>query len=198
MAVFALGNIYRASVRWLYGGSDEQVNVWHFQVMGGIPATEAEELADFSEVLEDLYGTVPTFFPTALVHQDVTLYNETLNNPMVSIGALTALNGTSGTDPLPTGVAAFIYAKTNRSRTIGRKFLPVFTEGHTAAGVWTSTVTDELVLMGNRWRLGDVGANGMEVQFGVFGPTGGWRVPISTSYSLQPAYQRRRRIGSGR
>lgn len=198
MAIFELGNIYRASVRWLYGGSDEQVNVWHFQVMGGIPATEADELADFEEVLVDLYGTVPTLMTSSLVHQDVTLYNETLDAPMVSIGAISDLNGTSGSDPLPTGVAAFIYAKTNRSRTIGRKFLPTFAETHTSAGVWSVTVTDELTLMGNRWRLGDVGANGMEVQFGVFGPVGGWRVPISTNYSLQPAYQRRRRIGSGR
>lgn len=198
MAVFELGHVYRASVRWLLNGSDEQVNVWHFQVVGGIPGSDAAQLAEFEEALVTLYGGTIACMVDDLVHQDVNLFDETIDAPMVGIGAITDLNGTESGDPLPAGVSAFIYAKTNRSRTIGRKFLPVFSETLTTGGVWGSTVLTELPLMGNRWRLGIVTSGDMEVQFGVYGDVGGWRVPISTHYSLQPAYQRRRRIGSGR
>lgn len=197
MAFLESGHIYSAAVRWRYGTGDDQVNVWHFECVGDVAPTEAEQRADLEEALVDLYGLVPSFMSDQLTHLDVTVFDITASAPTVGLGAISDLDGTNSNEALPSGVSAFLYAKTNRSHTIGRKFLPTFVRNYVVSGVWTSTVTDELVLMGNRWRLGFVAANETELQFGVYGAAGGWRTPISTAYSIVPAYQRRRRFGAG-
>lgn len=191
------GDLLRCSVVWKYGSADEQINVWHVGVADPA-AVETDLLDDIEEYFGWLYAEVVALCTTSLVHDRIEIFNVSQNTPEPWVGQVAALNGASGSDPLPTGVAAMIYARTSQSRVIGKKYMPTWVESVLTAGVWTQTGLDALDDIRTRWGAVYAATHGTDFRSGIYSAAHAQMYyPISSTSVATPAYQRRRKLGRG-
>ena len=110
-------------------------NVYHWIRDGTDPISDAAHVAGIKAKVETAYADLVTAIPSGIVEQlcfvDRIEYNEVLDEWRVveNIGTFTPTFATAaGTEGLPFQCAPFIYFKTTRPRTVGKKFLFPFLE----------------------------------------------------------------------
>lgn len=194
-------DVIRAACVWKLNGADEIVNVFHLQVFDAASLIEDANLnLGVAAWFERAYFTsnVVGSVSNEVLHDRIEMYNVTLDAPLLDVGRIPELDGDSTGERLPEGVAGLVIARTAKKRRVGRKFLPVFTEGASSSGQWASGVLTTMAAFGDYWRTDFV----TEEDFSLRGVVGGegtplWSPIIQTLARTLPAYQRRRRIGRG-
>ena len=179
-------------------GSDEMVNVYHVHVTDDNSQSQANIYDDIAEYLEAIYSPLIGAMPTQVTFEQIEFFNVSKDTPEAIINWPTLTAGTVSGEFLPEGVSCLMFARTIAKGVLGRKFMPVFTEGNYTAGLWTAAT---LVAMGTSaaaWITQFTGTNGVVLTPGV------WRkayniMAFFTEAVIRniPAYQRRRKRNVG-
>lgn len=199
MAV-TVGDIIRVAARHKWNNIDDVVNVFHVNV-GAIPGVGGNNtlfLQDVRAWLISAYTEIQGEMSSEVEPGDITAYNITDDEPIgqISWGAYTGGSGTG--DGLPPGVAALVLWRTTVKRTVGKTYLPPFTEGQQANGSLTAGALAAVDQFGTTLRDPFTGANMYQVAFAIYKRSAG-TTHVPTGHTASPilAYQRRRRPGTG-
>lgn len=177
---------------------DEVVNTYQFRKTDAGTITDANALDDLEAIILQILAIIKALAGAATVWQRIRAQNltqDTLLGEQIHGAPIVGTNGTASGAP---GVAALLSLKTNVPRVVMRKYWGPLAEnsindsGLMGAGQ-AAVLTDAADLM----LVPFTEANGTW-EFGYDSPkVGGWITPQSASFTLVPAYQRRRRQGVG-
>lgn len=192
-------DLLRLGVIWAMTDSgDEQVNVIHVQIANIVAQTQTDILDDLQEYLDDLYSDVAASMTDKLAHQRVDIFNVTQDTPEVGLTRIAGMDGTNGGERLPYQAAMTVWFRTNVSRHIGRKFIPLFTEAALSDGKFITAVQNDGAAFAVKFITEYVASNGVHIQAGIYDRSAGIARPIiSYGVSNTPRTQRRRRLAVG-
>lgn len=177
------------------------VNVFYFKADFDSTQQDDDVIGEIESWIETLYTTIIDAVSDLVTLGELTIYvyNATLNqwdnhgtgSPSVTFAEVSEM--------LPHGVSALVRHYSVEPRTIGRKYLPGFAEGEADDGVWGAVTLTALAAFGAAWGVS------IEIdELNILWP-GVWTTKALVVYKLSPsyvvladpAYQRRRRPGSG-
>lgn len=188
----------RSAVIWLSDDNNQQVNVFTYQVTDIIAQTQDEIRNDISEYFSNLYSAVVGGVSNRLDHFNTTMFNITADTPEVSLGRDSTLDGTNSGQMLPLQVTALCWMLTTRSRTIGKKYLPTFTEGAWDGSRWSAGDQSNMADFCSKWVAPFIGTNSVAIKAGVYHKATATMLPgIEARFGLTARIQRRRRPGVG-
>lgn len=195
---FFPANIAVVTAKLVQTGNDQDVqNTYVISSFSG-PTDDASAIADISEWLEAIYTPIQGQISTLVAFSAININNISRSEVTGDLSWPNLVAGTNAGDILPSGVAALCLQRTGVSRRVGRKYYGVFTEAALAAGQWVSGTINDLGAAIAVASDPYVGANGVGFVPYVYDRTlGTLREVTSTAVSFEPAYQRRRRRGSG-
>ena len=191
-------DVVRITAGMLFGGTEDQQNVYHVLKVSGGSVADTVFMADVAAQLEVMYTFLVARQITTLSYDQITgkkvfggsdLMPDT-SWPTLTTGALTA-------DGLPLPVAALIAGQTTGSRRQGRKYLGGFTEVDNVNGVLQTTLVTAVVNYGAAW-IADFVSGGNTYRFGVFNVLSTVFTPFVSALILGAfRTQRRRTAGFG-
>lgn len=188
----------RATARMSFGLAASVQNVFAFKLIGSALG-DTVAMQDLAEELDDWYTCINPQIVDNQTYVDIDGFNLTQDSPLPETSWPSKTVGGSASDPTPSGAAALVTFRTNFSRRRGRKFLGVMGEGNIGAnGQWNTTLMTNLATFGAQLLDPFVGQVSGETWLPVI-----WSVlkagmlPTEAVVSAIPAYQRRRRIGTG-
>lgn len=182
-----------------YRDAGELANVYQFQNVGSTIATEAALLEDMDGIVSFIYDLIKAIYHTAVVWNRfrVKYVGEEYVSGVVDLD--TPVAGTAAVEIGPAGVAALLYMPTGVSRQQLRKYfgtlspdIIVPSTGVLGAGAIAAVANvgaallEPFEMLNSDWQYGRA-----------LLPTAGFVTPVSASVSVQPAYQRRRKVGVG-
>lgn len=191
-------DIIEAAARMEYDGVDDVINTYQFQLTSALTVSDAQTLIDLLVILEELYTLIVTSQTTFLSYRDIRFTNVTQDLLLGTVGWPTLTVGTGAVDAIPPGVASLANFNTNIPRVTLRKYfggldLDNLDQDGTFTAVFGLVMADiqafllEAQIQGNDvWRYGYLSPK-----------TGTFVVPVGSSWTDIPAYQRRRKQGRG-
>lgn len=178
-------------------GIDVQ-NVYHLQVLETGGVDDDDLVDDMGEYLEDVYGVLNNTFANNVVYD---LYKATNVTADVDLGTHpwpSLTQGGGAVNMLPTGDSGLVLGRTNTPGRVGKKYFGPFTSNALADGYWTAGVVATLAdAMAEVWSpfISALANSYTPVILGRDDGVG--RVVREATASAVPAYQRRRRPGTG-
>jgi hypothetical protein len=191
-------DLLRLTARLRFQASSDIQNVFYMHYAGGSPISDDDAIDDMGEYLEGGYSELVSRLADDVTFLDYRVVNLTAD---VDLGynpwpVLTA--GTNVNDTLMPGVAGLIRALTSNPGHEARKFVGPFSEGNTLNGTYQAGLVTALGDAGDAWYSPFLSTLGNSWQPVVYDrETTQKRVPVSVVASGNPAYQRRRRVGTG-
>jgi hypothetical protein len=196
MAINA-GDVIRATAKLLSDTGDSIQNVFHFKA-GAYIAADNDGISDITAFLDALYDNIDTDLHLGMDFDSINLFNVDQDKSYGDIGwpSLTSCTG-SGERYAP-GVCLLVSLRTGYSRKLGRKYLGFFGEGKLSSGIFAgSVVTNALAFAADLLGSFTGGTSGESWLPGIPTKEGGFLGFTEGLVNTNPAYQRRRRIGSG-
>jgi hypothetical protein len=196
MAINA-GDIIRATAKLLSDTGDSVQNVFHFKAGAGISA-DADGIDDITAFLDAAYDYIDTDLHQAMDFDSINLFNvdQAKSYGDVAWPSLTSCSG-AGERYAP-GVALLISFRTGYSRKLGRKYLGFYGEGKLSSGVFAGSVLTAAANFAAPFLAPFVGGTSGETWLpGIPTKEGGFLGFTEAVVNGNPAYQRRRRVGSG-
>lgn len=151
MAIFA-GAILRSSVNFLLDDGTLYQNVYHHRRTGpGLLLTDAQHVAAISSWAETMYAELDDQVSLSITEQlssvDRVEFIEGAWEVTENIGVFTIsfVPTASAASAMPNQISPFVTFKTERPKTIGRKFLFPFTEVGFTEGLLTAGATAAMV-----------------------------------------------------
>ena len=201
-----LNDVLRVVAEWDMSTDGIAQLVWHYLVTAGNNDDPDDVLDDIVTNLNTAWANVAGDISNLLEGADIELLQYDFGNHRwdgVSSQPLTAVDGTSGTGFLPHGTAGLCKLWTEANRRQCRKYVPGLTEDEVAAGIIPPATITNLALFATD--LDDViSAPLTTLTFGSFNVLPASALYETFSKSIQtagaeavPAYQRRRRPGTG-
>lgn len=147
-------DILRVSVNFELGDGTQYQNIYHM-IRDGEDVHSVQDHLDAIEVKMELaYADIQTLVPLDVTEQlcfvDRVEFNEIVDEWRIveNVGTFTPLFEPSGdTQGLPYQCSPYIYFKTDRPRTVGKKFLFPITEFFQSDGVMTPAAVTAIVAM---------------------------------------------------
>ena len=182
-----------------YRDAGELANVYQFQNVGVNIPTEAALLEDMDGIVSFIYDLIKALYHTAIVWNRfrVKYVGEEFVSGVIDLD--TPVIGTASTAIGAAGVAALLFFPTGNSRQQLRKYFGTVSPdniipstGVLGSGALTSltnlgaAMLEPFEMLNSSWQYGRAVL-----------PGSGFVVPVSASVSVQPAYQRRRKVGVG-
>ena len=190
--------VVRASAVLFSNTTGQSVNVFHVKVIDDLSQTEAVLLAEIAEYIDEIYSKINTRVTDNLGYQSIEMFDVSANEPLPPEEWPVQTVGGSAASTLPEGVAALSIAPTRKSKTIGKKYWPVFTEDQLANGVWEASTVTNVQLAADVWIADFQKASGALYTPGLWNRVTSLFTPFVSSRTSQvPAYQRRRKRGVG-
>jgi hypothetical protein len=197
------GDIAKIDVQWYASGIGFAANVFQAKLLQDSPhsISDSYTTATMKDWIERVMAPMETHVVVDVDIVQASIYRK--------VGPLWNLQGTTSIvfvpasigDPLPSGVAALIRAKTYVSKVEGKKYLPGLSELSQTAGLWVAGVLSDLALVAVQWISGfdDLSDSTSHWYPGV------WSLKTLDFQSFAPdavipdvpAYQRRRKQGVG-
>ena len=192
------GDVIRVAPIWYWNSTSQIVNVHALLLGPTVGGTQLEIRDDIAQYLDVLYGPIVGAMPNTVINSGISLFNYSLGNPEIGIGADSNLDGSNANQVLPLMSCPFVWMRTGVSRVIGKKFLPPFTENSWDGNMWNSTTQGQLRDFCDIWLAPFVADNGTNIQSVVWRKdTSTYELPLDTNYSSYARTQRRRRPGVG-
>lgn len=192
-------NIVRVAAKMTVAGIADCLNVYHVVCQQGTSGgTDAAYRLAIQEYIAALYATIAAVTSNAVTSVVLELFNESTDNPEAPLAWTPAFAGGDAGQLLPSGVAGFVWLRTNVSRVQGRKYLPPSTETQNGVGAWVAGYQAAAAAFGAFLLVAFTASNGAVIQYGVFRPIpGSLAFPTSAGVASDARYQRRRRAGVG-
>lgn len=197
----AVFDVIRVAARQSASLVNDQVNVMHFSVHTvPTPNTDAQVMTDIGTIVSTCFAEIESFIPTIIDPIDLTFYNVTTDAPMGQITWPGPYNGgTASGEVLPLHDSALLLMQTSVKRTVGRIYLPTFTEASQNTSQWVAGVVTAVDSFASMLLVDTVptASNG-EYRYGVYKRgTGAMAFPNSARLAKSVAVQTRRKPGRG-
>lgn len=195
---FDNGGILVVQAEGTFNGLSKVINSYQLLLTDGGPVTYEDWRDDIRDWGDALYTLVKAVCNVLMVFEGV---RGEFTQGVCSSGFIpfvTPLTGELLGDPVPSGVAALISFPTGVSRVVPRKYFGVLDAGVIDTnGNLADTTFGDFNAIGAYLRDPQT-INGRTWQYGYLSPkTSSFEVPFSAVLSQTPAYQRRRRVGTG-
>jgi len=192
------GDVLEATARAEFNGVEDVVNVYQIKYTGASPKTDDAAMLEVADFLDTTYQIASSAQSTNLIYREISFRNLTQGLIMGSKPWPTLTAGSGGGASNATGVAGLISLATGIAKVVLRKYLGGYIATVMEAdGTFTSAFLAGLLAFGARL-LDMATITGGNYEYGYLSPkTGSWEVPTSVSATDVPAYQRRRKQGSG-
>jgi len=182
-------------------GSVIAVNVYYFEADFIADQTDPAVVNALEAWIEALYGQLGTPLSSEVSLGEMRVYRAT------GVPVVWDLRGTgtpsvsfvNAADMLPHGVSFLSRAYTERSLTIGRKYVPGFTEEDQTDGDWTVPGLADMANFNVKWGTQHEISVNNTLNPSIYSTVTGFVYNLTNEFVLlaQPAYQRRRRPGVG-
>lgn len=149
------GDILRVSVNFELGDGTQYQNIYHYVRDGSDPQSDATHISAIESRVEAMYATIDDVVTDDVTSQlcfvDRVEFNEILDEWRVveNIGTFTPeFTPTEASEAIPYQSAPFIVFKTQRPRSVGKKFLFPFGEVHQDSTILTGGAVAAMVAFG--------------------------------------------------
>lgn len=198
------GDILRIAVRQTGATGNDLVNVYHADVTAGAPATNADALTDIRDWIDSAYSSMNAVIHGSVNPLDIKVDKVQLVGGIIqlieNIGTIswgTLYNPAGSGDPLPSGVAGLVLLRTLVGKVFGKKFIPGMIEPQINGDTLQSTVLSALAAYALDFVVTYVGS-AISLDGGILSTrTNQFEYFVEADVSSIPAYQRRRRPGTG-
>lgn len=124
------GDVLRVTAKMSFLGNDVQ-NVYHLRCFVTIPPTNDIVLGAVANWLDDAYSAVNDIISDQIVYDTINVWNLTDDEFIGETVWPTLTGGAQVGDPLPPQTSALVNFGTWYPKSLGKKFLPVMTDGQT-------------------------------------------------------------------
>lgn len=198
MADIENGDILRIGATWQYEGTYEVTNVWHVKVTAGGGIDYPAASLDIQDYMEAIYNDIDGALANDMITDYLTLANMTQLTTFGAFAWQNQLQGTLADALLAPGVCCFAWARTLKPRVQIRKYFGCYTIGNLLNGLFTAatlaSVEAAMTTHIQSYALGPaLTMIGVAYNRTLLTST----EAISVSSRAEPAYQRRRKRGSG-
>lgn len=192
------GDVVEVAVIAEHDGTEDVVNVHHYQVSGSTYTTEADFITDLKSLVVALITVYKGMASVLTVYKRFRAQIITQTGAGVMVELDSEIPGTATGTAMPPGVAALCVLRTSAKNGNLKKYVGVpatvmlDTDGSWASFVQTLGATAIAFLLAPQTKT-----------YGTFTfgnwrkETSTWYTPTSGYFNLEPAYQRRRRRGRG-
>ncbi len=149
------GDILRISVNFELEDGTQYQNIYHYIRDGTDVFSDAAHITAIGTRMAAMYATIDDFVPSAVTPQlsfvDRVEFNEIVDEWRVveNIGTFTvSFTPTEATDSLPYQSAPFLVFKTQRPKSVGKKFLVPFGEAHQEGTILTAGAVTAMTAYG--------------------------------------------------
>lgn len=175
------------------------MNIFYFKA--GFIAEQPDSVVagGMESFVESFYGTLATMIEETIVLGDLQCYVRGVARWDLIKTRTPDVTFTNIEDILAHGVSALLRAYTENPRTIGRKYIPGFTETNLNAGAWSAGALTALANAAAAWITNEELSTNNELLPGIWSTTGSnvEEMTGQTVIPVFPGYQRRRRPGVG-
>lgn len=192
------GDVIRATAVMQLHGTDDQMNVFHVQIDSEGPASDEDVQAEIGTWLEAIYTCILSHLLNSVQFIEIQHYNVTQDVPMTTTNWPSLTFGSLDADDLPWGVSALVSMKTAAKRVGGRKYFGGLATSDIAdGGTWVTGLATLFACVLLKM-VGNQGGTNVDMYPGVWSEgTALWHPFTEASFDYVPAYQRRRRPGTG-
>lgn len=191
-------DIWRVTAK-LFGDDNVSIqNVWHIRKVSVGTVADSLALDDIAGALDGLYEGIDDIISTEVSPEEIGFYDVTNDVPLPSQDWDTFAGGAAGGVAVPSGVAYLLLLRTGVKRVTGRKFFGQGASGYLTGGNWNVSALTPLAAMGALVITSFIGASSGDIfQWGTVDQFGAFWSFNEAVVKGEPAYQRRRRLGSG-
>lgn len=192
-----IGDKIRITARMTFAGVNDVQNVYHVSASGGASETDANFMAAMSAFLEARYGSINITVSDAIAYLDILGFNITKGLPLVPVGWGFLTQGLDTSEPTSPQVSPTVIWRTNRARSIARKFLPITGEANLDAGLLSTALLTNLANFAAAF-IGNIPMGLVNVQFITLNKLTGLAATYENSIvPVDTRTQRRRRRSVG-
>lgn len=194
----SLGDIIEVVAQMVIGVDVTILNVFHARVDEAGGVSDEDVVDDLGEWMDGVYDNIDSNMEENVDFDLITYKNISAEVDLGASGWPTLTSGGYVGERLPEGVAGLSLARTGAPRHAGRKYWGGFGEGHVADGLWGPSVLANMAAAASDAYTPFTSSNGYEyTPVVVDRTTGEGREPNTLVTTNVPAYQRRRRPGTG-
>lgn len=198
MADVDTGDVLRLGTVWRFLAAYDIANVWYVRVTAGGGLGWGDAADDMAEYAADIYDEIDTYLTNNMATSYLTLQNVTQDTTYGAFSWAAPITGGASEENTALGVACLTWARTYKPRVQIRKYFGVFTEAMMSDGLWVATCTSACAAAMAIHTASFVGTNGLTVLGVAYNRTLGTTTDAtSIATTSEPAYQRRRKRGSG-
>lgn len=191
------GEIARVTALLNFQSSDDVQNTWHLIKVSGANSDTAVTLA-CQEFMELLYNIIVGRLGLSLTFDAIDIFFIPGSQALGQFPWLSLVAGTDAASVQPPGVALLTLARTGVSKRIGKKFLGVSTEGQMTSGLWNSAFVLDALALTLAAYTNFTASNGVTLRAVVYDRLlKVARDGVAFLAEPNPAYQRRRKVGTG-
>ena len=122
------GDVVRVTAKMVVA-SEDVVNVYHWQNAGAATVSDAAVHAALASAIDTAMTYLLTWIPDTETFTTIESFNVSADAPMVEAPWPTLTVGGAILDRMPSQVAALLTFPTGTARSLGKKYLGVFSEG---------------------------------------------------------------------
>lgn len=173
-------------------------NVYHVRITSAGPIDDTDLQDAAAEFLEDIYTEINSRISDEQLYNSINIFNYTNQQVFGSISWPSLTAGLNTGDLLAPGVSALAIGRTGVSRRVGRKYFGVFTEDSITDGFFSAATIVDIADAAEIAYGPYTATNGVEFEGGVYDRVNIiFRTILDVTATGNPAYQRRRRQGTG-
>lgn len=193
-----VGDIIELVLEGEFDDTEDVFNVFQFQVTQNGWTDEDDYFEDLKELAEALINVIKVVSSALVVWRRLRARNKTTSSAAIQLELDAPIAGSGASNPLPPGSAYLIGFRTSESGILLRKFIGVpIEDANDSTGQWSATTIGLLTDIADLL-LAEIVTNHGGFQYGHKSTKSlAWLVPTGAYVSAEPAYQRRRRRGSG-
>lgn len=191
-------DVWRVTARMTGDDGVAIQNVWFVRktTIGVSPDDQSRD--DIAGALDGIYDSLSVYLVNDTLPLDIQFYDVTNDTPMPAHPWSAFSGGASGNEPVPSGVAYLIVFNTGVKRVQSKKYFGQCDSGYLSNGNWNSTLVTGLSLIAATIIENFVGPTTADAfQWGVVDKLGAFWDWNEAFVKSEPAYQRRRRFGTG-
>lgn len=193
-----VGAIFQVDVMGRWSSAADVINSFQLQYVDG-PTVDRETLwTDIGDWAYELYDIVKDICNVLMVvdHYRVAHLNGNCSSGTLELAS--SIPGALTNDAYASGVAALTLYRTGIKRVVMRKYWGGLDESMVNEGGGMSATALGVLAVVNDFLIDPFVIDTRTYQYGYFSPkTAQFQVPINATRAAYPAYQRRRRVGSG-
>jgi len=202
MADWNDGDVIRATAKMSVNGVYDIQNVFHW-TYGGAPVAASTAITALAQAIDDMYDSIEPEISQNVQFTEIDIQNVTQGEVYAAVDwPVQNTGGNSGGTLMPLSNALLVVGRTNRSKTMGKKYIGGLTESANSSGQWTGAILGMVTSFIADYLASITISSGKVLTPVVAHYLAGGIVDYVTNlvtgfYTTNPVQQRRRRAGTG-